>query len=471
MHPLLALASHPVHQRIRPQVGRLSNYWDNIRHGLWFVPTLLVVGAFILALGMIEVDRRLALDESPLQPLLFGGTADAARSLLSTIAGSLVTVISIAFSMTLVALQQVSVQFSPRVLDRLTGNRTNQFVVGMYIATFTFALLVLRSIRSAEEDPATRFIPALSITVALILSLFCLALLIYFIHHISQALQVGTLMDEIHSDLINHIDTLYPSSIGDAITRASSPHEPGHPVMATAPKRLIRSQHSGFLRKVDEDALLNGSLQAVRWLAVRPQVGDFVAHGAVLAEIDNAPSHDEKLDRVIEAAFILDRTRSIEQDPLFGVRQLVDIALKALSPSINDPTTAELALSYLGNALGHLAKREFPSSIRTPDHGDTVLIFNRPTWDDFVEASFNQIRRHAGDDVQVTGRLLSVLAHLALQVSIVERYHPLQHQVSEIAATLADRPFSAADKAALHKQIEAIRGFLVVDALGGPGEL
>lgn len=171
--------------------ARLQNGWENISSSLWFVPTVLVLLALALSSLLIEVGAVLARRNNPLIPWLFSGTADVARSVLSVIAGSRITVISIAFSVTIVALQQAAAQFTPRVLGHFTASRSNQIVLGVYTATFVYALLVLRSVRSQTEILQPGFVPALSLTVAIGLALLCLGLLIFFIHHMSGALQAA----------------------------------------------------------------------------------------------------------------------------------------------------------------------------------------------------------------------------------------------------------------------------------------
>ncbi|HEX6385494.1 MAG TPA: DUF2254 family protein, partial [Anaerolineae bacterium] len=196
------------------------------------------------------------------------------------------------------------------------------------------------------------------------------------------------------------------------------------------------------------------------WIWIRAGVGDFVPHGGILAELDHCDEENDDLSEHIRNVVIISSLRSISQDPMFGVRQLVDIALKALSPGINDPTTAENALFHLGDALGHLAERSLPDPELTADNGRTRIIFSRPTWDDFVRAAFSQIRREAADDVHVTGTILQVLYDLALRVPPGPRGQAIQHQVAEIRRSIDENSFSAVDKAALNRRIDEVEQVL-----------
>lgn len=415
------------------RTGRLQNLWRNISSSFWFVPSLAVAAALILAGVLTGVDARLSgLDHSSV-PWLFGGTADAARSVLSTIAGSLITVISIAFSLTVIALQQASSQFSPRVMRRFTGDRVNQIVLGAYIGTFVYSLMVLREVRSPEEG-ASGFVPALSVSVAIALAIVCVGLLILFIHHISQMLQVDLVERQIHDEMLERLDHLYPSMVGEpAAVKDAAAGDAAED--AAGEGWEIRSTETGFVRSIDDAALLNAEREGVTRVRIRVAVGAFVAHDDLLATVAGAPADAAETTRAIRKAVVIDATRSAEQDLLFDVRQLVDIALRALSPGINDPTTAEHALYYLGDMLGRLGQRAFPSPVRTAPGGGIRIIVARPGWDDFVAASFDQIRESARDNVHVIDVLLDVLRRLEHAVP-VERVPAVRAQ---IALAMAER--------------------------------
>lgn len=430
--------------------ARWQNVWENVRSSLWFLPSILVALALLLSSLLIELDVLLARRQSTVLPWLFSGTADAARAILSVVAGSLITVISIAISLTMVALVQASAQFTPRLLRQFTASRVNQVVLGAYTATFVYALLVLRTVRSAEQnDP---FVPALSVTVAVALALVCLGLLIFFIHHMSLSLQVAVIIDRVRLELIEQLDALYPpdrESGGPGIARTVEPT----PAPADGPF-VVRAAQSGFLRRLDTRVLRDIPLDGVSELCIRPQIGAYVAYGSVLACLDQAPTAE--LAAGIRSACVLDRERSIQQDPLFAIRQLVDIALKALSPGINDPTTAEYVLYHLGDAIGRLAERPFPATSACLEQPPLRLSRAAPAWSDFVDAAFAQIRRAARDDVQVTATLLAVLGELAQRPLAHARGLVLEQQVARIRAGLDQASLSPLDLAALQAQADAI---------------
>ncbi len=439
---------------------RIRNWWDDISTSLWFIPSLFMVLAIAISTALIEVDAMLATRDSPLIPWIFSGTADAARTILSVIAGSLITVISIAISLTIVALVQASAQWTPRILRQFTASRASQVVLGAYAATFIYALLVLRAVRSAEQSDGgatlqASFVPALSVSVAMALALICLGLLIFFIHHIAQSLQVATILDRVRHEFISQLDHLYPVGIGHAAPdpRTATAIRADH---SEEPTQVIRAEQAGFVRSIDEAALLEALQPPITWLWVRPQIGTFVPCGGILAEYAGGAGAGDKLADHIRAACILEPERTTTQDPLFAIRQIVDIALRALSPGINDMTTAEYALAHLGDLMGRLAARPFPSSERIAAAGEVRLLLSRPSWNAFIVAAFDQIRRTSEQDFHVTQTLLTVLAELAPRIPAGPRRAAVAQQLAAVRYALAQGSWSPVDAAALQAQADGV---------------
>ena len=438
--------------------AKVRHSWENLKASLWFVPSVMVLGALALAWVLGGIDVALGKRESWIEPWFFSGTAASAQTVLAVVAGSLVTVISIAYSVTIVAIQQMAAQFTPRVLRNFTADRSNQAVLGAYMATFVYALLVMRQVRSPESEPG--FVPALSVTVALILALACLGLLIYFIHHLSQLLQVSHFMDNVHDALVEEIDSLYPEGMGTAAGEDVADSWREEDARLASDREVVQSTEAGYVRSIDAQTLFAGSDGHTPWLFVRPEVGDFVPHGCVLVEFPRGAAISAQQRDQIRGAFVIDTERTLYQDPLFGIRQLVDIALKALSPAINDPTTAEYSLSHLGDVLGRLADRPFPSRVRLGPSGETRYHFSRPTWAAFVDAAFGQIRRQAHDNVHVTNYLLRVLYELALRVPPGERGRAIQREVDGVRYVLDRGQFSPADTEMLARQCSRVEAAL-----------
>jgi len=432
--------------------ARLRDLLENIAASLWLVPTLLALLAAGLATLTLFLDERVP-DLGGLQPWLFGGTASAARSLLSSIAGSLITVIALAFSSTIVAIQQASSQFSPRVIRNFMRDKVNQLTFGTYVATFVYALLILRQVRD-DQSGVGEFVPALSVTCALVLALTCVGLLIYFIHHTASSLQVATITAAVHHDLSQGIAHLYPQHFA-APSRERG--EPPPPMPQTPPTGVARATQAGFLRNIDEDALFDNLPEDVTFARVRTQIGEFIFAGGGLVEVWCAAPFPRETAGGLVAAFTIGPERSLDQDLLFGIRQLVDIALKALSPGINDPTTAENCLGQLGDTVAQLGERAFPDPWRRDPATGAPVLLARPDFPQLVEAAFAQIRRDAAGDVHVTLALIAVLQSVGERLATVERRAAIRRELRAIEDVLADQGFAPSDRLAIEQALATAR--------------
>jgi len=431
---------------------RLKLIWENATTSFWFIPSIMLVLAIVLAVLTIYIDAQFSAQINRVIPVVFRGAPDAARGLLSTIATSIITVIAIAFSITIVALQQASTQHSPRILRNFTKDPGYQVVLGTYIATFIYALLILRSVRLAVLDEP-EFVPSLSITIALLLALICMGLLVYFISRISSSLQVNEIVNSVHSDLVAEIENLFPKHIGEAIDEPTTAADIVKQLRGSEETIQVKAAKSGFVRLIDEKSLSRIDTSSIKWVSVRPEMGDFVSKGDVIIEISDRIKPEERVLKQLSDAIVLDSYRSVKQDPLFAIRQHVDIALKALSPSISDPTTAEYSLLYLGDALCRLAGREFPKKARTFEDNPTIFVFNAPDWRHFVDSAFSQIRREAAVDVHVTGLLIQTLHKIAGYLPLGNRSQAVLYQLSEIRKSIEQQSFSDNDKKALVMQL------------------
>lgn len=437
-------------------IATIKTEWDIARSSLWLVPSIMVVSVMILAAFLLFIDRQYQSYLSTNLPWLFSGSPSAARSVLSTIAGSAITVISIAFSLTIVALQQASVQFTPRVLRTFTSDKGNQIVLGTYIATFLYALLILRAVRSAEESSSS-FVPSVATSFAVLLAIVCTGLLIYFINHIGVSLQASTIISRVHRELLRQIDQLFPDRIGDRAAAKPNAAKAKKSTSSVSTK-TVRSPTDGFVVRIEEDAFQNLNPNSAVHIRILPQIGDFVFQGQTIATIEQtkATDHQAAADAV-SGAVIIETQRSMTQDPMFAIRQLVDIAIKALSPGINDQTTATYCINYLGDALARLADRQLPGPHRSFSDGRVRVFFNRPDWEEFVSGAFGQIQFEARDKPQVTMTLLQVLRELSERVSDDARKPPLRQLLRNSLEIVQTGPMLDLDKdqiRAMAKDIE-----------------
>ena len=386
-------------------IGLIRTRWQNLIYGLWFLPGLITALLFGLAVLLVRFDRAARLDG----PFVFGGESDAARQILAVIAGSIITVAGVTFSLTIVVLQLVSSQFSPRVLRNFLGDRVTQLTAGAFIGIFVYCLLVLRAVRD-DGAGGEEFVPHLGVAVAIGLGLSAFALLLVFIHHMAQSIRVSNLASWIGRDTIRAIERLYP----DPYTPAAP--ENTEDVIgeweAEGPPGLVFSDHSGFVQKISvEDLVRELHARCVRlYLEICP--GDFVTEKTPLAEIWPHEAADEQTALAVSHAVNVADERDMGQDAAFGIRQLADIAMKAMSPAINDPTTAATCIGYMRAAIARLAERALPDEVLGFPDRQIELIARRREFVEFLEA-FVEVGRYASRDTRVAAAVLEGLAEIA----------------------------------------------------------
>ncbi|WP_044000521.1 DUF2254 domain-containing protein [Hymenobacter swuensis] len=424
-------------------MNRLRALWQNLNASLWFVPTLMVAGALLLAFGLVIIEPRLNLDGLRNYLLLFGAGADGARGMLTAIAGSMITVAGLIFSLTLSTLAQVSSQYTSRVLRNFMRDRTNQVVLGFFVSIFAYCLIVLRTIRGGDEG---RFIPSLAVGMGLMLALLSIGVLIFFIHHMASSLQAATIVGNAATETEAAIARLFPDELGEQASAAETQHLlrqadqlTWHPVRATA---------TGYVQSIDEDGVLALACTLRGVVRLEHGIGGFVARGEVLAAVASYEGRPvaQPADLTIQVndLFGCGGQRTIEQDAGFGLRQIVDIALKALSPGINDTTTAIICIDHLGALLALLASRRLPGPLRAADDEDQVrVVAVRPTFGQFAASAFDQIRSSADGNVGVYLRLLKSLATVGQRTQLPERRLALRQQ-AELVGEAAQRTLATA---------------------------
>ncbi len=366
-----------------------------LAHRFWAIPLLFAIAASLLALGVTAVDD--SLDTSLHVPFLFAGGPEGARALLAAIITSMISFTGLVFSITIVVLQLTSSQFSPRVLRSFLEDRFNQIALGVFVATFVYALMVLRGVRGTAQ--ADSFVPQLAVTVAFVLVLASVLVFLAYIHHIAQAIRAATVIASIADDTRALIEARVPADARP------------EPVLAvpTGPSRTIAADRPGVVQRVDDEALGDAADSQGVSIELLRAVGEFVAKGAPLALAHGEASFD---DGCLYAAVHVGRERSMDEDIGFGLRQLVDIAERALSPGINDPTTAVQALDQLHDIVRRLATRALPRRQRTTEDGRLVVSVPQPGFADYLELAFDEIAYWGRDSARVRRRVQIALLDL-----------------------------------------------------------
>lgn len=388
----------------------LGIFWDSLRTSFWFVPTLMVSVAIALALTTITFDE---LGVSLVNKFSWTYTRgpEGARAILSTVASSMMTVAVTAFSITIVALQLASSQFGPRLLRNFMRDTGNQIVLGTFISTFIYCLLVLRTIR-VEED--SDFVPHLSVTCSVLLAIVSIGVLIYFIHHAAASIQADTVIAEVGQELNKAIDRLFPQKIGEGKSMENQTIKNHNiPAKLDTESCSIKALKSGYIQAIDRDKLMAIAKEndILIWIKYHP--GIFIVCDSDLLLVFPDYVVTKKLVKQINKTIVFGHQRTQQQDLKFCIDQLVEIAVRALSPGINDPFTAIRCIDRLSEALCHLAKRNIPSPYRYDDENKLRVIANPIAFDEVVDAAFNQIRQYSKSSVAVTMRLLEAISIIA----------------------------------------------------------
>ena len=403
----------------------------NLLHGLWLIPGTVATALALLGLALVALDERTDVEA-------FAGNADAARVVLSVVAGSLITVAGLAFSITVLTLQLVSSQYTPRAVRSLMGDRTSQVVAGAFVGIFAYCLVVLRSVR--EDD-----VPSLAVTGAIVLGLVGLALLLVFIHHFGQSIKVDEICARIARDTLSAIDRLYPERYGEPEST---------PEAFTGEATVLAVDRAGWVRAIAVDRLATefGRARSIEML-VAP--GDFVTAETPVAAIRPPDAADGRVVAAVEIA----RERDLEADVGFGIRQLADIAVRALSPGVNDPTTAVTCVGYLGAIVERLAGKRAPEADRRFESGPIVRAPG-PTFERLVGEAFLEIGRHGQGDPRVVAAALAALEHVgrvAIDVGAEDRLLAVKAVVTELAGPAIERARTDRERTELATQAARIR--------------
>ena len=388
----------------------LYQLWHKARYSFWLVPTLTVFFAVVLAVVLIEADAWFPPGTFENRPRLFGAGADGARGLLTVVASSMITVAGVVFSITIVALSLASSQYTSRVLRNFLSDRITQGVLGAFVGIFAYCLVVLRTIRGGDEG---QFVPSVAVLIGLVLGMVGIGVLIYFIHHISTSIQASHIVAAAARETIRAIDHLFPEGVGHG--KAADEENLG----AGGIWYPVTSGTTGYIQSLDTDGLLRFANEHQTVLRMERRIGQFVIEGEPLLTVLGVAPSDAEL-RCFRQMYAIGRQRTVEQDAAFGIRQIVDVALKALSPGVNDTTTAVMCLDHLTSILARLTDRQIESFTRGQD-GEIRLIACGPTYDELVDEAFDQIRQNAGGNVAVLERLLLSLEFLGRRATAPQR--------------------------------------------------
>ncbi len=432
-------------------ITKLRYSWQAMRSSFWLVPALVVLSSVVLASLLIILDTTVDLHLVSRWPLLFGAGAAGARGLLTTVASSMITVAGLVFSITLVALSLTSSQYSSRVIRSFMRDRINQWVLGIFLGIFAYCLVVLRTIREVGEGA---FVPTLAVFVGLLLAFVGIAVLIHFIHHIATSIQASSIVAKIAQETLAAVEQLFPQRLKEHEDEAADDTLAG--ALARQPWSGVPARKSGYIESLDHDALLDAARNLGTIVRMEHGVGEFVVEGTPLVSVRDPSVLDEAATDRLNAVFAISRQRMVEQDVAFGIRQIVDVAMKALSPGINDTTTAVMCVDYLAAILTRLAARRIvaPHGL---DQGELRVVACGPSFESLLSEALDQIRRDAESNVTILLRLLGALETIAGLTASLSRRRMLRQKVEEIAEVAERSIASPYDRTRLTNRLTRVR--------------
>ncbi len=378
----------------RPQVDRLRRRLNLMFEPFWVVPAVWSLAAVVIGLALPQIEEA---GGNPL-PLLFQGGVDSARSVLSTTAGAMISVTGLVFSITIVVLQLASSQFSPRVLDTFLQSRITQHTLGVFAASFLYSLAVLRSIVDTGAGQA----PALAVTVAFVLVLGSVAMFLAFIHHITQSISVATVIRRVGDETRTLLERSHRRRERLPSTAPDMPRLDGQTVVV--------ARTSGYLDSIDAARLCRVASKHDARIEMLLRVGTFAPEGSPVA-IVHGPG-DEDWDALVNAAIDLRNGRSMEQDLAFGLRRLVDIAERALSPGINDPTTAVEVVDELHDLLRRMVGEQSVVGVHVDEDDVPRAVTREWTLADYLDLAVDEIAHYGKDGIQIPARLDAMFTDL-----------------------------------------------------------
>lgn len=404
----------------------------------WILPLLCLIAATATAYLNIFLDKHyFSFDATPFSFLFYFSDPQSIRALLTTTAGSLLGVAGVAFSVTLTSLVLASQQFGPRLLSNFMKDTFNQLVIGLFISTFLYCMLILQFTSNMEE---AKFTPIISMVVALALLVIDLLLLVFYIHHIAESIHADTLIARVYNELIERLDKQLPE-LADDTPAISAPDNSQFQAIFDNNEQLnpIMAPKSGYLQAFDKQSLFSLTKDQGMVMKTHFQAGDYVMERCELACYFNPDGKlSSELEDQILNHFLIGHTRTPEQDARYAIHQLVEVALRALSPGINDPFTAITCINRLGSAMAIIMERQLPAGEYYEEDGRLRLQVAAYSFGKLLATAFDQIRQNMAYHIEVISSLLETLRQLAAQAHNQEQTDAIRDQADAIYIAIKD---------------------------------
>lgn len=440
----------------RQPVSRAGVVADAFRSQLWPLPVAAVLLAVLAGVLVPLLDQRV--DDSfsaAAAQVWFGGGPDAARSVLTAVAGSLVTLTSLTFSLTVVTLQLASGQFSPRLLRTFNQDRYVHVTLALFLATFAYALTVLRTVRSAGGDGTGAEVPRIAVTLSFVLALASVVALVLFLAHLSKEIRVETMLRRVHAEGRRTLERARPERQGP-VQPVELPVPPDGAVPLLAPR-------SGFLTSVDEQVLVDAAQAADAVLLLERPLGASLVAGTPVGwawrASGDAPLGDE-LRPAVTRGLVIGHEPTGGQDITFALCQVTDVAAKALSPGVNDPRTAVHAIGHSAALIVRAMERELGPTVTCDDNDRRRLFRHQPDLTDLLDLAVSAPRRYGASDPDVLGRLFALLAEVAWCSDDPRHRTAVEGQLARLVATADEQDFDQVERTRLTELAESVRAAL-----------
>ena len=416
----------------------LIKLYQDVRGSYWFVPAVMALAALMLASGAGFIDSVLTGGWLYSLPLVSSAHPDDLRAVLGAIAGSMITVAGVTFSMTVAAVSYASAQFGPRLIGNFMRDRGNQITLGTFIATFVYCIAILGTVESGLNGNVSGGEPALpkvSFLIALLLALGSVSVLIYFIHHIPETINIGNITSDIGRELLDGIDSLFPEELGEdppdnAVADRSA---------MSGPPAEIPATRTGYIQAIDEAALIRTAREADILLRVECRPGHFVTREKIVLHVWPAARVDDEIRARLQRAFAIGRARTATQDTLFLADQLVEIMSRALSPGVCDPFTAINCVDWLEAALSECACRPPPAAERFDGDGTLRVIASPVTFEIVVEAIADRSLQYVASDRNAAIRMMRAFGEIAATADRAACRDIIARRAEQLAAAATEK--------------------------------
>jgi len=430
-----------------------------LRTNLWLVPAVEVVGAAILFVVTYALDRAAYDGVFKVPGWAISGSPDVARTVLTAIAAAVITVIGVVFSIVIVALTLTSTQFGPRMLRNFIRDRGTQLTLGTYVATFVYAVLTLGSVGQGNHGS---FVPHISVTMTLLLMLADLAVLIYFLHHIAVQIQLPQVIAGIAGDLQNAIEM----QAGDPSVGADAELAALLIAGMDGAGGVVEAPRSGYLQFIQHETLVTIATEVDAVIYVRYRPGHFIVQGTEYATVWPAGAASQ-VRRELSRAHVTGPYRTLAQDVSFGIDQLVEICIRALSAAVNDTFTALTCIDWIGDSLCKVTGRWQPTRVYRDAGGAVRVIATEVTWERLVQRSFEKVRQAGRAMPAVMIRQLDALARIMERTTMLGDRQVLLDQaamIERLSAGTVDEPSDRADISRAYQRVVSISEALTVAA-------